>query len=449
MRSSSLRRTGGFALLALLLVAALFAAGCGSSDDDGGGGSSAAAADAPAPADTTSAGGAATTSEPPAKAATGDPIVIGTICSCTGAVSSTTATDPDTIQAWAKWTNAHGGINGHPVKVIVKDDALNAGTTVKAAHELVEKDKVQAIVGETSNLDFLWAKYVQSKGVPVIGAATFESVYEFNPMFFATGAQNPTMVYGTLAQIKNAGKAKVGLMYCAESPSCAQYAALMTKVGKVLGGLDVVTNQKITATQPNYTAACLSAKSKGADALIILHASAIVTRVTQSCAQQGFTPPQFNFSFTPGVDWQKDPNMQGLLAISPNQSLWDDSVPATQTYNKAMDQYAPGIKDRPEYNPSNASVWGAAEVFRVAAERGKVTPTSTPAAVLNGLYTFKDETVDGLVPPLTYTKGKNNLVGCYFLSAIKDQKWTAPNGGKPVCVPDDVLPQLEALMARS
>ena len=208
------------------------------------------------------------------------------------------------------------------------DDALTASTSVQDAKQLVEQDHVVAIVGRAERPRRPVGQYAESKGVPVIGAAVYNTAYENNPDFFPTGAQNPTQVYGDVAEAKALGKTKIGLMYCAEAPSCAAYSALFNSIGKFVGGVSVVSNQKITATQPNYTAACLAAKSAGADALIILHASAIVTRVTADCAQQGYTPQQLNLSYTPGVAWAKDPNMQGLVQITPNQSLWDNSSPA-------------------------------------------------------------------------------------------------------------------------
>ncbi len=55
-------------------------------------------------------------------------------------------------QAWASWTNAHGGINGHPVKMIVKDDAPEPVGGAAVAKELVEQDHVMAI-GDYSLVD--------------------------------------------------------------------------------------------------------------------------------------------------------------------------------------------------------------------------------------------------------------------------------------------------------
>ncbi len=427
-------RVGVMAVFAAFL--AVTVAACGSDSDDG---------TADAGSTTAAETGADTTT---AAAPTGEPLVIGSICSCSGAVSATTAAIPDVFKAWEERTNANGGINGHPVEVVVIDDALDAATTTKAIKELVEQKNVIAIVGETSNLDSLWENYVKNRGIPVVGAMVPNVSFEKNPVFFPQGAQNPAQVFGIVQHAKEEGTTKIAALYCAESPSCATYGKLFEEEGRIVGGVELVSWQKITATQPNYTAQCLAAKEAGADMLVTLHSSPIVVSVAEDCANQGYTPAQANLSFVPGPEWKDDPNLQGVVTFTPNQSLWDESIPATKEFQEALDEYAPGTQDRPEFNPSNASVWASAEIFKLAAERAKLTPQSTPADVMKGLHTFKDETLDGLTAPLTYPEGPPQLVPCVFVSAIENEEWVAPNGAEPQCIPEEYREEIEGLMVR-
>jgi branched-chain amino acid transport system substrate-binding protein len=432
----------GVAMLILLMLTVL--AGCGSSSSSSTSSASTEttpAAEAPAEETETAASGG--------EEAAGQPIVVGSICSCSGPLSSTTAAVPEAMTAWEKWTNAHGGINGHPVKVILKDDGLDAATTAKAAKELVKQDHVMAIVGETSNLDGLWEEEMKSEGIPVVGAALFNTAYESNPVFFPTGAQNPTEVFGIIQHAKETGNNKIGVLYCAESPSCATYAKLFEEEGKIVGGVELVLNQKITATEPNYTAPCLAAQEAGANTFVVLQASTVVVSVAEDCGQQGYEPAGANLSFTPGTDWATNPYLQGMLSVVPNQSLWDESSPATKEFQEALNEYAPGIQENPAYNPDNASVWAAGQVFKLAGERAKLTPSSTPSDVMKGLYTFKEETLEGLTAPLTYEKGKpTKLVSCYFVSEVKNEEWIAPDGAEPRCIPKQYISQIEGLMTR-
>lgn len=429
------------ALLALAAVLVIALAGCGSSDDE----SSSASAGTTA-ATTTADAEPAANAEPP----TGKPIVIGSICSCTGPVSSSSGAVAKTLAAWVEWTNANGGINGHPVKLVQMDDGLDAAKTVKQVKQLVEQSEVIAIVGEQSNLNALWADYVKSKGIPVIGGAVFSSVYESNPAFFPVGSQTPVQAYGALAEVQKLGKKSISVVYCAESPTCKDNADSLARLAPLFPGITVSSSQRVTADAPNYTAQCLQARSKGGDVLVPMIAPAVATRFAASCAQQGFKPAKVITSFVPGPDWATDANMQGAVAVSPNQSIWDASIPPTKAFNDALDRFAKGVKESPEFNAANATSWAAAEAFKLAAERAKITPESTPADVEKGLSTFEGETLDGLTPPLTFAKGATPpLVACWYVSKIDDQKWTAPNGAKASCIPDEQQQAVKALFAKA
>src|SRR5688500_10949393 len=93
--------------LACALVMALALAACGDDDDSGGSSSSSDG----------SSTGSATSTPSSGKTPTGDPIVIGIICSCTGVFTPTNGNSDAVLRAWADSVNASGGLNGHPVKV--------------------------------------------------------------------------------------------------------------------------------------------------------------------------------------------------------------------------------------------------------------------------------------------------------------------------------------------
>jgi branched-chain amino acid transport system substrate-binding protein len=104
-------------------------------------------------------GGAVTAlsvSAPEAAGAAGGPIKIGLVCGCTGPLAAAVVDIPAIYKAWADSVNATGGINGHKIDVIYKDDASNPTTSNTIVHTFVETDHVVAIVDATNN-DAAWA----------------------------------------------------------------------------------------------------------------------------------------------------------------------------------------------------------------------------------------------------------------------------------------------------
>jgi branched-chain amino acid transport system substrate-binding protein len=250
------------------LAAAIGVGACGSSSD----GSSST---------TASAGVAGTSST-----AKGTPYKVGFICSCSGPAASSLSKSGDVIDAWAADVNANGGIDGHPVSVIVIDDANSAAKAVQGIKELLSQDVVAII--DSSLQGASWAKTIAATDVPVLGALTVDSPMFTDPNFYPSGAVLPTVLLGQVLESKAAGLTHMGVAYCAEVPVCAQLVGLVEAAAAVAGDFQI-TGQAVSATAPNYTAPCLKLKDAGADSLFVASPSPVVLRVAGSCAQQGFT----------------------------------------------------------------------------------------------------------------------------------------------------------------
>jgi branched-chain amino acid transport system substrate-binding protein len=419
-----MRRTK-FAALAVASVALLLAAGCGSSDSKSSSGSSTAA-------------------KAPASTVAGPPITVGFVCSCTGPLAKSIGRSADVIQAWAKWTNANGGVNGHPVKVVTADDGQNPAKGLEAVKSLVEQDHVMAIVGQESLTTASWEKYVASKGVPVVGGQPVDTPFLTNPDFFISGSNLVMNFFGILAEAKQAGKKHVGVFYCAETPVCAEVPKLLGGLAKPMG-LDV-TSARISSTAPSYTAPCLSLKQKGVDSLNVAVNSSDVPRVVGACAQQGFQPVNLASSATTEKSWTKDSTLDGSLVAAANAVYTDTTVPGVGAFTDALHQYAPGLTDSAQYSWGLLDPWVGGQLFAAAAKAGKLTPTSTPADVKNGLYALKNETLDGLAPPLNFVRGKPGFPNCYFQARLAGGEFKALNASKPVCVPATVVQQLASAL---
>ena len=65
------------------------------------------------------------------------PININSVGSFSGPLGANTSRMGEVIKAWASWTNAHGGVDGHPVQLTVIDDAGNAATAITGVKKLI------------------------------------------------------------------------------------------------------------------------------------------------------------------------------------------------------------------------------------------------------------------------------------------------------------------------
>jgi len=85
----------------------------------------------------------------PSKAATKTPIKIGWITDASSITKSTYFPEYEGAQLFFKALNQHGGVNGHPVEVIMQDMKIDQATAVAAANKLLKEDNVLMVAVST------------------------------------------------------------------------------------------------------------------------------------------------------------------------------------------------------------------------------------------------------------------------------------------------------------
>jgi branched-chain amino acid transport system substrate-binding protein len=227
---------------------------------------------------------------------------------------------------------------------------------------------------------------------------------------------------------------KEAALYCVEVAICQQ----ATEQGKALlpkVGIKMVYTAGIGFAAPNYSAECLAAKQSGADAMTVGDASAIVTKVAQNCATQGFTPRELSADGAVAIAWLGVPAMNGNIDVQADLP-WFVHNAATKPMYDALAKYAPGVPKGPNFGEVVIQAWAAGVELQLAAAAGKIGATPTSAQITKGLYALpKGTTLNGLSPPISFVKGKPASNSCFYEMGIKNAKFVELGGGKPFCVP--------------
>ena len=351
-------------------------------------------------------------------------IVIGTL----GAQSAMM----DVVEASVKEFNDGGGIGGKQVKLIYKETGPTDG--MEQVKELIDQDHVVAIVGQTSVTDTQWQTYAAQKGVPVVGGLSVDVPYVSNPDFFPTGANIYAMGYGVVELAARVGNS-TGALYCAESPQCAQVPQFVELLGGMLG-VETPVLQKVSTTAGDYTAPCQALIDAKVDSYQIAADGPAVVKIAQACYDQGLRSQMVTGDATVRSSFLKVPAMEGMLAAGTTVPFTDDSTPGTKGYQEMLAKYLPDLGDENGPLPMNSYI--SVQLFKKAVELGG-TDTVTPASIKAGLYQMKNETLDGLTVPLTFTEGKPTVVNCYFTLGIEKGQFTEPEGLDYKCAPDDLI----------
>jgi branched-chain amino acid transport system substrate-binding protein len=331
------------------------------------------------------------------------------------------------LQAWVQWTNDHGGINGHPVKLVSKDDANNPATSLQAVKELVEQDHAVAILAPTApGTDNAWAKYVEQKKVPVIGGIALEQVWLENPYMLSVNNTPVGYLTGQFGAAKSIGS-KLGVFTCAELAACKSGIPLFPNIAKSVG-LQYAGTQLVSATATDYTAQCLAIKNAGADVVVPEVDGPTIVRIIKACNTQGYKPAIVVPSSDIDADVLANPAFNGTLGVTVSP-LWFGDSDLTKDWAQAYKALYPNEV----LNGYSTLGWQAGVVFATALKNAPDTVTSD--TVLQALYAQPaNSTFGGWTPPITFVKDKPTQTGaCLWYTKIQDGKLVAPDGNKFSC----------------
>lgn len=153
----------------------------------------------------------------PARAQAGtEPYKVGAVFAITGTASFLGEPEKKTAEMIAEEINAQGGINGHPLQLIIYDDESDATKSTLAVKKLIKTDQVPVIIGPTqSDASLAVAPIAEEAQVPLISCAAsykiVEPVSERRWVFKVAGSDKH--VVGKMYDyMKAKGITKIGIM---------------------------------------------------------------------------------------------------------------------------------------------------------------------------------------------------------------------------------------------
>jgi ABC-type branched-subunit amino acid transport system substrate-binding protein len=375
-------------------------------------------------------------------AKSGPPIKIGQVGTWSGLVGAANGVAKPALAVWAKYENDHGGVACHPIQLTSIDDQSDPSRSEAAAKSLVSDTKVSAIVATYTPIAINgYLQGVDGSGVPTVGGDGADPVWTNNRNLWMVGAGIDQQFYLGAKQEAINGYKKVAVLYCIEASACVNAGNSIGGNGPLsakAAGQTVVYKATVSLTQSDFTAQCQGAKNAGADNVFAAFEAGTLTRFTQSCDGIGYHPK----IYTVGIATTFDVNNPTLKKFE--VTIGNPVVPFTQTsdnaaeavYAAAFQKYAPGIT----HNHIIGQVWADGMMLQRALEMlGPAAQTQqiTPAMVLKGLGSIRNETLGGLVSSTTYTFGESRSVANRCGTTVKYTagRWTAVNRSTFICAP--------------
>jgi ABC-type branched-subunit amino acid transport system substrate-binding protein len=331
------------------------------------------------------------------------------------------------------YINSQGGPDCHPVKYIVADDGGDPSRHQALVQKLVEQDHVVAFVEMNSALaGQASVAYITQHRIPVVGLVGNEDWAYTSPMYFPEEPLGDDIFVATLAGVAKffvpQGKTKLATLSCVEVTLCSRMYDIGPSVAPKYG-MSVAYRGQTSLVEPDYTSYCQAAKSAGAQVFWIGLDANSIERVARSCASVNYYPTFSTLSLVATPPLLSDRSLDGMFIPQGSLPWMITSNPSIVEYQSALRRYAPTL------TPSAGTVlgWVSAKLFQLATANLSDPPTSQ--SILDGLWSIKNNDLNGLSIPLTFTKDQNPPhMLCYWETQIKGGQYISPDGGKRTCL---------------
>lgn len=150
-----------------------------------------------------------------AKAPAGEPVKIGAIFSVTGPNAPLGEPEKMAAEMLVEETNAKGGVLGRPLAITVKDDKSDPNEAVLAVKDLIDNEKVCAIIGPSGTPTTMAIKAIcEQKKVPLISCAAGQKITNpVSPYVFAVPQTDTLAVKKIIDYLKAQSIKKVATIY--------------------------------------------------------------------------------------------------------------------------------------------------------------------------------------------------------------------------------------------
>jgi branched-chain amino acid transport system substrate-binding protein len=265
-------------------------------------------------------------------------------------------------QAYFKYVNAHGGVNGRKITYLYRDDAYDPSKTVQLTRQLVEQDHVLAIFSTVGTDNTVaTTDYLNAAKVPQLfagtGAARIGDNFKSHPwtMGYLPSFRAEGVIYGR-AIAKVAG-AKVAVL--AEASDFGKDLTDGLKKGLAAKGSAILAAQEYQPTDTSIESQMSTLHASGANVLVLNVTPQYAILAYLAAHKFGWHPKIYVSSvcISPNVMDIVRANAPELVNGSISIAFVKDPTdqvfakdPVVKLYRSILKKYAPGAKPEDVYN---------------------------------------------------------------------------------------------------
>jgi branched-chain amino acid transport system substrate-binding protein len=222
-----------------------------------------------------------------------DTIKVGAILAVTGPASNLGAPEARTLEMLVGDINAKGGIIGKKVELIVKDTGGSPEKAVSFAKQLIEEDKVFAIIGPSTSGETMAIKNLAEEGKTILLSCAAAEVI-VNPLgkyVFKVAPKDSYAATKIFQQMKKMNISKIGVL----SSNTGFGKAGKEQLEKLApeNGIRILISEVYDKSATDLTAEVTKLKAKGVQAIVNWSIEPAQSIVIKNTRQAGLRVPIF------------------------------------------------------------------------------------------------------------------------------------------------------------
>ena len=351
---------------------------------------------------------------------TGSAYKVGVVLSASGPNAPLGQSEQQSLLLLEKQVNANGGINGHPLDIIIEDDASDPAKAATAAAKLINQDQVSALIGSSGTGPTLAIVPVVDKAkVPLISMAAGTKITSpVDPLVFRTPPSDSMAITRVLTYLKDTLKVKkIAILHDSNAFGTGGADELSAKASKY--GITVVDRESYGSADTDMTAQLTKIQGTPAQAIVVWGTNPGPASIAKNMQQLGMTIPYIG---SHGIANKKFIELAGTAAngvvFPAGKLLVPASIPAGSDWSKAVNDFSAAYKKEYQMDIDTFAAHGydagsiIVEAMKKAGTdstklRDQIEQTAGLAGV-DGVYTYSPTNHDGLsVADLTMIKINN------------------------------------------
>ena len=362
-------------------------------------------------------------------------IKVGAILGVTGPAANLGGPEARTLEMLVQEINKKGGIKGNPVELIIKDSSASPEKAISFAKQLIDEDKVFAIIGPSTSGETMKIKTLAEDGKTILlSCAAAEAIVKQVSKYVFKSPQNDRLaVIKIFEQMKKMGIVKIGVL----SSNTGFGKAGKEQLEKLAPeyGISIVANEVYDKEATDLTAVVTKLKAASVQAFVNWSIEPAQAIVIKNARQIGLGIPIFQSHGFGNIQYVKaaGPAAEGVI-FPAGRLLVAESLPTDNKQKALLVRYK---KDYESRYHEDASTFGghAYDAFTIlvkAIETAGLDKEKVRTAIENtqgfvgtaGIFNFSAQDHNGLA------------LDAFEMLTVKNGKFVpyaepaAPGGGK-------------------